>query len=358
MEEPALCARLLLPWRMKVYIDESGSFAEVKSPADHRVAVIAGICGTDSALSELYPRWSQFVAGLQPDEFVDGEPKGKALRPPARQRFGDLMSHAKGVLVCPAILDLAHFAGDNEGALRTGLVASLRTPASEPSEADALQALASDVEALSHAQLTRLYGWAVCADRCVRSLIALHPLGPTTNIEIVCDRVSSHEDSVLGRLLAVWLVSWSKTIATVPGSPFAVAMARITEARTVKATLAIRHGDSKLEPGLQIADAAASIVNWAAKASGMAWPALDSYARLMRACPYVPDEGFGLVTPLADAPRRVGNPKWNAMAAEARYASCSRTIDPTNCSMVFGTFDDAFGCQNGLPIFIDGEIIS
>ena len=203
---------------MRFYFDESGDF-RLDDDGIQRVGIVAGITIPESAESEVFVRFDEFVASLCPSAFKKGEPKGNLLAYEERARFAQMIADNKRIVVTPAMLDIAsiirakkHVVGD--------MVRRMATLADEcvNKTMRGAQLLASQFNNLSENQSLRLGSIAYCIKRAFDQTILLLPgeeyihCWDQMRFEIDPVQVSSgnREELVFKWTMLGWLQGWSQ----------------------------------------------------------------------------------------------------------------------------------------------------
>ena len=86
---------------MNFYFDESGSF-EVRNPGPH---IMVGILFPENKEDELINFYTNFVANLSPNEFVNNEPKGSALNDNSREQLFNFLANNNWIRIAISLTD-------------------------------------------------------------------------------------------------------------------------------------------------------------------------------------------------------------------------------------------------------------
>lgn len=325
---------------MNFYFDESGDFRVPRG--GHKVAVVMGLAVSGVVEAELFTKFDDFVAGLNPTERENGEPKGTLLSHGHRREFCELLANSGGVSLTPVTLDLSTLDAAYERGAPSRMSELIAQRAGEmlyPTARDQLLLVSRQLSNLSPSQALRIYSLAYCFREAIHHAFLFlasgrhEPSWESVRFEVdrVQVRAGNREEKVFSLMVLAWLMGWSRRF------PFAL----VREIHRTDHPI-VKHydtpegidlgklirgnvywNDSSKSRGLQIADIASNIVFQAAQDLDDRRGSVELYGMLMRASYYGPARGPGLFSPRSDTPQQTGY-KYRMLAKAMRRRGDSK----------------------------------
>jgi hypothetical protein len=312
---------------MRMYFDESGTFEAGRARSD--VAIVTGVAVPATDQPRLFAEFGRLKVSEIGCASASEEVKGHRLTTNQRRLICRLLDQFPRVLVRPVIVDLHDFYGAQMQVLRDELGRSFEEVAFElpPGEARREVGLLRSLHLrMSNSQLARLFAWANCIDRTLRDaameLVPEHERTSWSGLELLVDGPTANLATPEGRffipMLQNWLVTWSYEnrfpALEVAGKQHPL-LEHFHHAMGLNIRTLVERGlhfvDSATEPGIQLADIAATIVGSASRLKDTDPDGLKTYGWLMKRSSERNRFGIGLLTAQraqADKPDTVFTP--------------------------------------------------
>jgi Protein of unknown function (DUF3800) len=314
---------------VRYFFDEAGSFAIPIDKTQRRAAVVVGVAVPDHVYPELRKRYLDFASTLEPDERVNGEPKGSRLCYKHRMAFGDVIRRMQGdIAITPVTLDLAALGPNNTNFAELTAKKSVAwlDKMETPQAREDLLLLGRQLRNLSDEQALRLYCLAHCMWKSLHHTLMFLSFGEYEqswhDIHFIVDRVqtkpNAREEVVFNQILKGWFMAWGRTnplwlLDEIHTKNHVVVQKYVIGPKALNAGPLLDNRvhwlDSRDDVGLQIADMAAAVITGALRD---VWSprTLTPFAKVMRGSFYGYKCGPGLFTLSGDDGEAVVNAYW------------------------------------------------